>query len=522
MIEANKLVTPPGWAKTTLGEIVEPRRGKANPQASPDKHFIGMEQVEAHTMRLLGTVRAGEMKSAANVFECGDVLYGRLRPYLNKVIQPDFSGLCSGEFIVLPESRTVSGRFLKYRLNAPDFVRFASRINTGDRPRVDFDQLKGFELLLPPRNEQDRICDAIEEILSDLGAGVTSLEVVQKKLEHYRAAVLKAAVEGLLTAEWRRQHPDAEPASELLMRILAERRRRWEEEQLRRFAEAGKEPPKDWKEKYKEPRTLDTSNLPLLPDGWCWVMWSQIGFSQNGRPFPSSEYQDSGVKLLRPGNLFANGSVTWTERNTRSLPEKYAEASPDLLVRGGELVINLTAQSLKDDFLGRVCMTSEGEYCLLNQRLARLTPILALPRFMLWLFKSTHFRKFVASLNTGSLIQHMFTSQIEEFALPLPPLAEQEQIASEVEAHMSVIDATETQAATLVQRTTGLRQSILRHAFTGQLVPQDPDDDPASELLKRISAEREGRKRQTASAKRSASKQRQPPSAPMRPVKDQS
>jgi type I restriction enzyme, S subunit len=129
---------------------------------------------------------------------------------------------------------------------------------------------------------------------------------------------------------------------------------------------------------------------------------------------------------------------------------------------------------------------------------------------MLWLFKSPHFRKFVASLNTGSLIQHMFTSQIEEFALPLPPLAEQEQIASEVEAHMSVIDATETQAATLVQRTTGLRQSILRHAFTGQLVPQDPDDDPASELLKLISAERERRKRQTAGAKRSALKQRQP------------
>src|SRR5207248_2970213 len=134
--------------------------------------------------------------------------------------------------------------------------------------------------------------------------------------------------------------------SDLLARILTERRRLWEEEQLRKFAKAGKEPPTNWKAKYKEPHTPVTSNLPPLPEGWCWITWSQIGFSQNGRPFPSKEYQESGAKLLRPGNLYANGSVTWTERNTRYLPEKHAETSPDLIVKGGELVINLTAQSL--------------------------------------------------------------------------------------------------------------------------------------------------------------------------------
>ena len=101
--------------------------------------------------------------------------------------------------------------------------------------------------------------------------GWRHLTRVREKLKLYRASVLKAAVEGTLTAEWRAQHPKVEPASELLKRILAERRRRWEEEQLRKFKEKGQEPPKNWKAKYKEPVAPDTANLPPLPEGWCWA-----------------------------------------------------------------------------------------------------------------------------------------------------------------------------------------------------------------------------------------------------------
>ena len=190
-------------------------------------------------MRLLGTILSDSMKSSANTFCSGDVLYGRLRSYLNKVYQPDFDGLCSGEFIVMPETTAVSGKFLKYRLNASDFVHFASHINTGDRPRVDFGQISNFDLSLPPRPEQIRITDALDELFSDLDAGVASLEQARDKLKLYRASVLKAAVEGALTADWRAQHPQIEPASELLERILVERRRRWEEGQLRSFKEKG-------------------------------------------------------------------------------------------------------------------------------------------------------------------------------------------------------------------------------------------------------------------------------------------
>jgi hypothetical protein len=105
--------------------------------------------------------------------------------------------------------------------------------------------------------ERARIADALDELFSDLDAGVAALQRVREKLKLYRASVLKAAVEGALTAEWRKHHPQAELASVLKL-ILAERRRRWEDEQLRKFKERGPEPPKNWKAKYRNqsPPTL--------------------------------------------------------------------------------------------------------------------------------------------------------------------------------------------------------------------------------------------------------------------------
>ena len=190
------------------------------------------------------------------------------------------------------------------------------------------------------------------------------------------------------------------------------------------------------------------------------------------------------------------------------MPDRYLESASTLVVGPGELVINLTAQSLKDDFLGRVCITSRDELCLLNQRLARLTPIVIPSNFMLWVFKSVVFRKFVSELNTGSLIQHMFTRQLDEFQFPLPPLPEQEAIAEIVDDQLSVIEALEAEIESKLKKVQGLRQAILRHAFTGRLVPQNPNDEPASELLKRIAAEREARAREDRSAQRKGSSSR--------------
>ncbi|MFN7888188.1 MAG: restriction endonuclease subunit S, partial [Betaproteobacteria bacterium] len=142
---------------------------------------------------------AGTMTSSAVHFKPGDVLYGRLRPYLNKVYRPTFEGLCSAEFIVLPENERVDGAYLQYFLNSSAFVRYASHLNAGDRPRVDFDQLASYEMPLPEVDEQRRIVAEIEKQFSRLDEAVANLKRVKANLKRYKAAVLKAAVAGDLT-----------------------------------------------------------------------------------------------------------------------------------------------------------------------------------------------------------------------------------------------------------------------------------------------------------------------------------
>ena len=170
---------PPGWAATTLGTATYPRGVKAKLSEMPGATFIGLEHIEAHTMRLLDTAKTSDVKSSGSYFQAGDVLYGRLRPYLNKVYMPDFAGLASGEFIVFPKQDNLDNAYLKYFLNHWEFASFATRLNAGDRPRVDFSQLADYPLPLPPLAEQRRIVDAIETQFARLDASVAALRRAQ-------------------------------------------------------------------------------------------------------------------------------------------------------------------------------------------------------------------------------------------------------------------------------------------------------------------------------------------------------
>lgn len=503
---------PAGWATAKLPELI-----------GPDGLFVDGDWVESKDQNPDGDVRLIQLadvgdgeylnKSArfltgdaarrlrCTFLESGDVLIARMPEPLGRACMfpgdPMPSVTVVDVCVVRTAMPSVDHRWLVWAVNAPQFRVAVESLQSGStRKRISRLNLATLELPVPPPSEQRRIVAALEQQLSRIDAGVAALERAKANLERYRASVLKAACEGRLVpteAELARAEGRTyEPASELLARILKERRERWEADQLARMKARGK-PPKDdaWKKKYPEPAAPDTSALPALPEGWCWAIWAQVGLSQNGRPFPSSEYSSEGVPLLRPGNLHVSGRVEWTPRNTRFLPERWARESANLIVGPGELVMNLTAQSLKDEFLGRICLTGSRERSLLNQRIARLTPILVSARYLVWLFKSPLFRRFVDGLNTGSLIQHMFTSQLDEFVVPLPPLAEQGRIAEEVERRLSRLEAVERAAKLGAARASRLRQSLLAHAFSGRLVPQDPTDEPASVLLERIRKERE-------------------------------
>jgi type I restriction enzyme S subunit len=379
---------------------------------------------------------------------------------------------------------TCTNSFLLYALNSTDY---RGLVNGTTRLKLTQGAMRRILISLPPIAEQYRIVGRLDELFSRLDAAVAALKRVQANLKRYRASVLKAAVEGRLTEAWRAAHPAAETGAELLRRILAERRTAWERAELERYATAGKTPPLLWRDKYREPSAPDTTGLPELPElpeGWCRVGLAQAATFQNGRSFPSEQYTTEGVKLLRPGNLHVSGAVRWSSSNTKLLPESWAGQFPDYIVQSNEMIMNLTAQSLKDDFLGRVCLTGTDERCLLNQRLARITPVPNVhSRFLFYVLQSPPFRRFVDTLNTGSLIQHMFTSQLDGFSFDLPPWDEQKEIVDAIESSLSIAETAATTVELALQRAERLRQSILKRAFEGKLVPQDPTDEPVNQLL---------------------------------------
>ena len=152
---------PTGWNWVKLGDIAKKQTLKVLPTDHPDAKFVGMDCIKPHTMRPSFTYKFGEFKSSGNYFKMGHVLYGRMRPYLNKVYRAEYDGTCSGEFIVLQCTDEFSPDLLKYILHARNFVNFTTRKTSGDRPRISYDEISEYPIALPPLPEQKAIADLL-------------------------------------------------------------------------------------------------------------------------------------------------------------------------------------------------------------------------------------------------------------------------------------------------------------------------------------------------------------------------
>jgi type I restriction enzyme S subunit len=204
-----------------------------------------------------------------------------MRPYLNKVWVAQFEGICSAEFIVLRHQPELDNQFLALRLNAEDFVTFANGEISGERPRVDFERLAIFPILLPPLTEQKRIVSKLLAALSEIELAERATARAQERLKRYRIAVLEAAVMGELTKDWRVQQMnksvELQSGEALLQHLLAGRRATWEETELEGFRASGKYPTTDnWKARYMEPVPPSEIELPRLPRTWTWATVGQI------------------------------------------------------------------------------------------------------------------------------------------------------------------------------------------------------------------------------------------------------
>jgi type I restriction enzyme S subunit len=414
-----------------------------------------MEHIEPHTMRLLGTSPAASMKSSANRFYPGDVLYGRLRPYLNKVWRADFDGICSAEFIVLPRTQGLIPDFVRYRLHAHDFVRFASHLDAGDRPRVDFDQIGVFDIALPDEAKQAQVVAYLDEQLSRLDASVAALHRVQVNLKRYRASVLKAACEGRLVptegALARQEGRDFETGEQLLQDILRERQRNWS---LKRTYE----PP-------GSPGKIDSSSLPA---GWTWATVGQLLSERlcNGLSIKGSD-APPGIRALK---LDAMTSEGFDFERVRYLPVDEATVS-DILVRAGDYFVSRGNGSL--NFVGRGTLAQDPSHPVIfpdTMIRLRFAPEIRRSQWIRSIWESRWVRRQIeVKVKTTAGIYKISQPELESVVVPLPPLAEQYRIVAEVDRRQSLIRVAEAQVTANLARAQRLRQSILQSAFS---VPQ--------------------------------------------------
>lgn len=383
--------------------------------------------------------------------------------------------------------------WLMHFINSSEFRANVYSLQSGStRKRISRSNLGMLNLPIPPRAEQTRIVAKLEELLSDIDAGVAELKAAQKKLVLYRQSLLKAAVEGSLTAEWRAKNKPTETGAQLLERILNERRARWEAKQLAKFKEQDKTPPKDWQKKYPEPVKPDASDLPELPDGWVWTSLDMLGEIASGVTKGTKREADIKVRevpYLRVANV-QRGHLDLSEVKTIYATERDIA---ELTLQAGDILFN---EGGDRDKLGRGWVwRNEVADCIHQNHVFRMRPYLpeVLPELISHhgnTFGKTWFQH--AGKQTTNLASINMT-MLRVFPIPLGPAEEQRELLNQLEVQVQHIDRQEQAVELALKQTAAQRQNILRAAFSGQLVPQDPNDEPASVLLERIRAERAAR-----------------------------
>nr|BBH92750.1 hypothetical protein KTA_09490 [Thermogemmatispora argillosa] len=506
---AHDQTLPPGWVRTTLGEVslINPGVDVSHLPATALVSFIPMAAVGAGTGRIdTANIRPlSEMKKGFTAFREGDVLFAKITPCMENgkfaVAHSLESGIGFGstEFHVLRPEQGVNPYFILYYLLQRSFRQAARSAMGGSagQLRVPASFLASAEFPLPPAEEQRRIVAAIEGYLTRLDAVVETLRQDRIKLRNARAALLRDAVEGRLTERWRATHPVSEDGEALLKRILAERRARWEAEQLEKMRARGQVPQDErWKQAYREPAGPDTSTLPALPPGWCWATVEQlIARSEYGTSI-KCDYGAGGEPIVRIPNII-RGILDLKDLKYSLEP---INLSTEEALQPGDVLLCRTNGSI--NLLGKSAVVRtdlKQKYGFASYLLRfRFLEKNIFPSWFHLFVSSEHGRSFIKDKAISSAGQHNISlSIIHSMPLPLPPLEEQRQIVAEVERRLSIIQQAEEAIERSLKRAEHLRQSILKRAFSGQLVPQDPSDEPASQLLERIRAERARREQQT-------------------------
>ncbi len=425
---------PKGWVWTTLEEISEIVLGQSPPSSTynTDGEGLPFYQGKLEFGKLYPTPRKW-CTAPKKIAEKGDVFISIRAPVGPTNICPEKSTIGRG-LAAIRGLHGIQPLFILYLMRRFE-NEIASRGTGTTFNAITGNQLKSFQIPLPPLAEQRRIVAKLEVLFTQLDTAVDNLKKAQGQLQQYRRSVLKAAFEGELTKEWRERHSgELEPMT------------------------------------ISEIPTLE--GLPELPNGWMWTTLEEISEIILGQSPPSSTYNTDGEGLPFYQGKLEFGKLYPTPQKWCTAPKKIAEK--------GDIFISIRAP------VGPTNLCPEKS--AVGRGLAAIRGLHGIqPLFILYLMR--RFENEIASRGTGTTFNAITGNQLKSFQIPLPSLIEQEYIISELERCFSIADEVKATIASELTRVERLRQSILKQAFSGKLVSQDPNDEPAEALLARIKAE---------------------------------
>jgi len=461
---------PHGWTKALLGDVTIVLDSKRVPINEAER--TARLAVSAERFPYFGaTGQVGEIDGY--LFDGEAVLLGEDgAPFLDakrsKAYLVDGKYWVNNHAHILRTRQGLSNRYLCYQLNVVDYRRHVSGTT---RLKLTQAAMREIELVVAPIDEQQRIVSKIDELFSRIEEGERALERVQTLVERYRQSVLKAAVTGELTREWREQrHGQLESGEALLQRMLSARRQTWEQDELTRMSADGARPRNErWKLKYREPPTVATEGLPELPAGWVWttlgslIVWGpQNGLylhkDRYGRGVPIVRIDDYQPGWTRPVQQMQRVDASASDR------EKYQLADLDIVIN--------RVNSLSH--LGK-CMLATPEHAGVlfesNMMRLRVTPQVSVPYLERYLRGDFGRKRLVANckhaVNQASINQ----DDVAATPVPLPPRAEQDKIVDLADRELSKVGAEALDPRELARRSQSVRQAVLRSAFSGTLVP---------------------------------------------------
>ncbi|MGL4401856.1 MAG: restriction endonuclease subunit S, partial [Luteolibacter sp.] len=322
-----------GWRIVKLEDVADIRSGNGFPikyqgRTEGEFPFFKVGDISRNWQKGMITLTNGEhcltqaeVKAIrAKTLPAGSVVFAKIGAAvaLNRRAILGVESLVDNNVMALVPSTKTTSRFLFYFMCQVDL---GASTRGGAVPSLRRGDVADLEIPLPPLPEQRRIVARIEELFSRLDAGVAALRHAKAQLQRYRQSVLAAAVTGQLTQAWREQHPDTEPAEELLKRILRHRREQWSR-----------------KGNYSEPDAPDISKMPEIPTDWKWARLDSICAIGSGMSVSKNRKHKNSLEVpyLRVANV-QRGHLVLNEVKRMEIEK---DRLPDLALKEGDVLFN--------------------------------------------------------------------------------------------------------------------------------------------------------------------------------------